>query len=121
MSSLPDYIAARLSTPFKWGESDCIHLTIGWTSIVSGRDWLADFAPWKSKREAFQRMRQHGGLAKLFDANFQSIEPNFATDGDIALIGTTTYLFVGRHIVSVGDDGLMFQDRSKAVRAWRCE
>lgn len=120
MSSLPDYISERLDVPFKWGQSDCFCLTMGWSSLITGRDLFAGLAPWKSQREARRRMRQIGGLNHFFDTHFAKIDPNFAVDGDITLIDTTSFLFVGRHIVSVGDGGLIFQSRTKATCAWRC-
>jgi hypothetical protein len=116
---LAEYVAARLDIPFKWGSNDCIHFTMGWMSIVMDAHLLADYEPWRNKREAHKRMKEHGGLVHIFNILFDSINPNMAVDGDVTVIGTTSYLFVGRHIASPGDDGLVFQNRMKATCAWR--
>ena len=119
--SLAEYVAARLAVPFCWGRSDCIHFTMGWMSIAMASDLLAGYAPWHTRRQARQRMREHGGLVHIFNQLFEPIHPHRAVDGDVTVIGTTSYLFVGRHIAGVGDAGLVFQDRMQATCAWRCK
>ena len=91
---------------------------MGWMSIVTGTDLLATYKPWSNKQEAMLKIKKHGGLVEIFDNSFRSIPPQHATDGDIAVIGTTSFLFVGRHIVSVGDEGLVFRNRCDATNAW---
>ena len=116
--TLTDYITANLGKPFAWGTHDCILFTIGWLEIATGRDYLSAYKPWTSAKEAIRKVDEAGGLEDLFDAELQRINPNFAVDGDIALIDRTAFLFSGAHIVSVGEGGLVFLDRMEATCAW---
>lgn len=116
--TLPDYITSSLSRKFEWGSFDCILFTIGWLEHATGRDYLSQYKPWASAKEAIRKVEEAGGLEGLFDAELQRIEPNMAVDGDIALIDRTAFLFSGPHIVSVGESGLVFLDRMDAKCAW---
>lgn len=116
--TFPDYLAARLQMPFEWGVNDCINFAIGWVEIATGQDYLSQYRPWKTEKEALRIVRSLGGVEKLFDANLKRINPNFACDGDLALIDKTAYLFSGAQVVSVGKSGLVFRNRMEAVCAW---
>lgn len=118
MMTLADYIAAHLDKPFEWGSNDCVLFAIGWLELATGRDYLGPYKPWSSAKEAIRKVDDAGGLAPLFDANLERINPNLAADGDIALIDRTAYLFSGPHVVSVGESGLVFIDRMEAKCAW---
>ena len=117
--TLPDYITAHLDKPFAWGENDCVLFAIGWLEIATGRDYLSQYKPWASAKEAIRKVEEAGGLEGLFDAELQRINPHMAIDGDIALIDRTAFLFSGPHIVSIGESGLVFRDRMDAKSAWR--
>lgn len=114
-----EYIENWLEIPFKWGTADCICFSIGWVSLQQNKNTLAPFGFWKTKEEAFNRIKEHGGLTRIFNKLFKRINPNLAVDGDLAIIGTTSYLFSGRFIVGPGDKGLVFKDRTEAKKAWR--
>lgn len=118
--TLPDYIAAHLDKPFKWGANDCCTFAIGWLEIATGRDYLAPYKPWKSAKQAMRKVDKAGGLAYLFDASLERINPHMALDGDLTIVNGTASLFTGAYVVSVGDEGLVFTDRTEAVCAWRC-
>jgi len=115
---LHDYITAHLGRPFKWGEHDCVLFAVGWLEIATGRDYLGPYKPWSSAIEAARKTARAGGLDLLFDQHLAPINPNRAVDGDLAIIRGTAYLFSGAHVVSVGEDGLVFKDRLEAVYAW---
>jgi hypothetical protein len=117
--TLPDYIASHLSKPFKWGEQDCMHFACGWVERVTGRDLLVPYRPWASTRQAMRKIRQVGGLVAFFDTHFKRIEPNLAHDGDLTVIRDSAALFSGAQVVSVGETGLVFIDRTEALCAWR--
>lgn len=117
--TLPDYIAAHLRTPFCWGKHDCIKFTIGWVQLATGKNHLEELPGWSSEAGAMRIVKKLGGLEKAFDKKFERINPNFACDGDLALIGTTAYLFSGPQVVSVGKQGLIFNSRTEATCAWR--
>lgn len=117
--TLADYITDHLGKPFAWGENDCVLFAIGWLEIATGRDYLTQYKPWSSAKEAIRKVDEAGGLEGLFDAELERINPHLAVDGDIALIDRTAFLFSGPHIVSVGESGLVFLNRMDAKAAWR--
>jgi hypothetical protein len=118
MMTLAHYITSHLGRPFKWGEHDCVLFAVGWLEHATGRDYLSPYKPWSTALEAARKVADSGGLDALFDAELEPIEPNFAVDGDLAIIRGTAYLFSGPHVVSVGEDGLVFKDRLEAQYAW---
>jgi len=115
---LADYITDHLGRPFEWGEHDCVLFAVGWLEIATGRDYLSQYKPWASAREAARKVAAAGGLEALFDANLQRINPHMAVDGDIALLDGTAFLFSGPDVVSVGEHGLEFRSRLEATMAW---
>jgi hypothetical protein len=116
--TLPDYIAANLTRPFVWGSHDCILFGFGWVNQQTGRDWLAEFTPWKTPKQAMRIVKRLSGLEAAFDARFTRINPNLARDGDIALYNGCMCLFSGPHIVGPGPDGMTFVNRLRATCAW---
>jgi hypothetical protein len=114
-----EYISSLLKTPFKWGTNDCICFTIGWVSIAQNKDILQSFTFWDNRAEAFATIKKYRGLTRLFNKLFIRINPNLAVDGDLAIIGTTSYLFCGRFIVGPGENGLVFKDRAEVKKAWK--
>jgi len=116
--TLVDYITAHLGRPFEWGANDCVLFSVGWLEFATGRDYLTQYKPWSSAFEAARKVTDLGGLDALFDANLTPINPHLAVDGDLAIIRGTAHLFSGAHVVSVGEDGLVFKDRLEAEYAW---
>lgn len=116
--TLADYIAARLDRPFKWGEHDCVLFAVGWLEHCTGRDYLGAHRPWHSARQAMRKVEHLGGLAHMFDTYLTRINPHLAADGDLTIHQGVAALFSGPHIVSVGDSGLVFIDRTEASCAW---
>jgi hypothetical protein len=116
---LPQYISLHANKPFKWGENDCCTFAIGWLELVMGKDFLSEHRPWSSALGASRKVKNLGGLPLLLSNNLVQINPNFARDGDIAILDGTACLYSGRHVVSVGKDGLLFVDRVLAESAWR--
>lgn len=118
-NDLASYISEHISAPFAWGTHDCITFAIGWLELQTGRDYLTEHRPWRTAKEAHKKLRDLQGLFFLFDENLTRIHPNLARDGDLTVHGKTALIFSGRHIVSVGPDGLVFIDRMIASCAWR--
>jgi hypothetical protein len=116
---LPEYIQMHTNKPFKWGQNDCVLFAIGWLQLKTGKDYLTEHKPWRTAREASKKLRDLGGLVGLFNNNLISIIPNMAQDGDLTVFDGTACIFSGRHIVSVGEGGLVFRDRCSATMAWR--
>lgn len=117
--NLQTYIQAHINKPFQWGSNDCCTFVGGWIRIRTGRDYLIEHRPWKSARDAAKRLRALNGLFSFLDGHFSSINPNMAQDGDLTVFEGTACVFSGRHIVSVGEEGLVFRDRSCAELAWK--
>jgi hypothetical protein len=115
--TLSDYIAARLATPFKWGEHDCITFSIGWAEIATGKVLLPE-PLWHSELQAQRLVRLNGGLVAVLDARFQRIQPNYAKDGDLAMRLGVVSLFSGSRIVGPSPSGLAFNPRTEAEYAW---
>lgn len=118
MTTLHEYITARMDTPFRWGEHDCVTFAVGWMELRSGNDYLSAYRPWTTAPEAARMVRRNGGLIKLFGKHFRRIHPNLANDGDLAIHNGTAYLFSGGNIVASGESGLVFNRREVAECAW---
>jgi hypothetical protein len=120
--NLPIYIQTHIDKPFEWGSNDCITFSIGFLEIQTGRDYLTEHRPWRSAREARKKLIALSGLFFLLEQNLTRINPTMAQDGDLTIYQGAAHLFSGRHIVSVGHDGLVFADRAVAKEAWtyRC-
>jgi hypothetical protein len=116
---LSDYIEQHSGKAFVWGENDCCTFAIGWLEIKTGRDYLTEHRPWRTARQAAKKLRDLQGLFFLFQENLKQINPNMAQDGDLTIIDGTACLFSGRHVVSVGESGLVFRNRSCANLAWK--
>jgi hypothetical protein len=114
------YIAEHINRPFRWGENDCCTFVGEWIRIKTGRDYLTEHRPWRTARDANKKLRALSGLFSFLDLHFTRINPNMAQDGDLTIIDGTASVFSGRHVVSVGLNGLVYKDRSEAECAWRC-
>lgn len=116
--TLADYITSNLSTRFEWGTFDCVLCASNWVKHATGLDCVAGLGTWSTAREAKAAIKRAGGLEAAIDARLKRINPNFATDGDIALQNGTVMIFSGAQIVGPGENGLVFIGREKAECAW---
>lgn len=115
--TLADYITSKLSQPFEYGVNDCILFAIGWVEIATGKKYLPANL-WENEKEARRLIKKNGGLIAVFDKHFTRIEPNYAQDGDLAIVDDIAYLFSGAGIISVGQNGLLNKSRILATQAW---
>lgn len=116
--SLSTYIQKHLTTPFTWGKNDCITFAVHWLEMETGRDYLTEHRPWRTARQAATKLRDLGGLFFLLDQNLKRINADMAHDGDLTIYQGAAHLFSGRHIVSVGESGLVFTDRRVVAEGW---
>lgn len=116
--SLANYICSQLEVPFCWGDNDCVTFVLGWVKLKTGVDHKLSFLPWTNEAEAIVAIAAVGGIEKKCNELFVSVNPMCASDGDIALIGRTVYLFSGPNIVGPGIKGLVFEDRMRTKCAW---
>lgn len=117
--TLHDYIARYLTAPFAWGEQDCFTFAARWVQLASGINCFAGLGTWITASQAARAKQKAGGLAAIFDRHLQRIEPNFARDGDVAVVNDVALLFVGARICGPSKNGLAFFSRDKAEIAWR--
>lgn len=117
MITLPDYIASKLREPFEYGKNDCVLFTIGWVELATGKKYLPEKL-WTSEKSALAAIKRRGSLIMAFDKLFRRIPPNYAQDGDIAVVGGVAMLFTGAQLVSVGKEGLLHKSRMLAEFAW---
>lgn len=116
--TLPDYLTAHLGKPFAWGDNDCVLFVGRWIALATGVDPLADLPKWENEKQAWRIVKKLGGLEAAMDARFKPINPNFAKDGDIALVGDRLCIFSGAQIVGPGPIGLVYVKRTEAKCAW---
>lgn len=116
--NLSEYIQTHINKPFEWNSHDCCTFVGGWVEIKTGRDYLIEHRPWRTAIEAHKKLRDLGGLFFLLSNYFDRVHPNMAQDGDLTIYQDGVHIFSGRHIVSVGKDGLVFTDRTVAKEAW---
>jgi hypothetical protein len=114
-----EYLTNHLDSKFEWGKCDCVTFAIGWMEIKHNKDFLSQYKPWTSAKEALRIVDSLGGLVKMFNDNLEQINPLLAQDGDITFKDKTTFLFSGNNIVGVGENGLVHIDRMEATCAWR--
>lgn len=116
---LADYIISKLNTPFEWGKNDCVLFASGWVKEFTGKDHLEGLGTWSDKKSAHAEIKRAGGLEKALDDRFDRIHPNFAIDGDLALLDNCVCLFSGIYVIGPGKDGIKRNNRLLAAIAWR--
>lgn len=115
-----EYITQSLNREFKWGEHDCVTFAVGWGSVFLNTNLLEPFGNWYDRRSAITAIRTAGGLQYAFDTSkyLQAVDLNFATDGDLVIVGKSACLISGEHAVGTGINGLVFKDRTLGKQAW---
>lgn len=117
--TLAEYITRHLRVPFCYGRLDCVLFAAGWVKEKTGVDPLAGLPKWKNERQAMRVIKAAGGLEAAIDKRLKRVEPNFAKDGDIALLTDLgVCIFSGADIVGPSIDGLKFVNRMEARCAW---
>jgi hypothetical protein len=119
MMKIDDYISENLKKPFKWGRHDCFTFAVGWVSLKTRINFLSDYGKWDDALSAKRAIDKVGTLADEIDRNLQRIPSKQAKDGDLCLVDNSLMLFYGRHIVGVGENGLVFKDRESASCCWQ--
>lgn len=90
---------------------------IGWVETATGK-LLLPHPLWKTELQAARVIKQHGGLMAALDDHFVRIYPNYAKDGDLAIVDGVVSLVSGAHLVAPGAEGLVFRPRTEADHAW---
>jgi hypothetical protein len=121
--------------PFEWGANDCCLFPANGILAMTGTDIAADFrGKYHDEASAFALIREIAGGETVADAaawcaaKFELQEwprPLFAQRGDLVVLEDAGRLIAGivaltgRHVRSVGPDGLKWLPLSAVVRAWK--
>jgi hypothetical protein len=133
--SFHSFLLERAKMPFIWGTNDCCTFAADAIKSITGADIAAEFrGRYSTKTEAFKLIKQITGGSTVEDAaaycaakhGLQELtSPLFAQRGDLVVMvenGETLAGVVhlnGRHIVTVGEKGLMVKYITDVKRAWR--
>ena len=78
-------IERRRDLRHRWRRGQCcVSSAFACVEAQTGIDWLADIAPWASRKEALAVARELGGLRAILDARLQPVAPALAQRGDVA-------------------------------------
>lgn len=122
---LTHFVEDRRHVPFSWGGQDCCLFAADWVQLCTGEDPAARWrGTYSTMLGAVRHVTRAGGVCRLPEAaGLVPVEPQFAGRGDIAGVATSLGLALGiclgRHIVTPGHDGLVFQTRIMVRNAWR--
>lgn len=138
---LYEFFVARTAEPFAWGTNDCCIFPADAIKAMTGTDIAADFrGKYTDEASAFALIKSVTGFPTVSAAaswcarKFGLVEwedgngkpaPLFAQRGDLAVLEDAGRLIAGivglngRHVISVGESGLLRLPLSAVVRAWR--
>lgn len=125
-SSLAALVAARMHTPFRWGDMDCALWAADCVLAVTGEDPAADLrGTYSTAREAIDVLQRFGGLEAIAAARIgEQINPKLAQVGDIAMCRVEgrdcLAVAMGSHLLGPGESGLVAVPMSEARKVWRC-
>lgn len=129
------FLMDRKEMPFAWGTNDCCLFPADAIKAFTGHDLAADFRDkYSSEEEAFALIQSLTGSTTVEDAAAWCAQkaglvehkgPLFAQRGDLVVILCGDRIIAGvvhmngRHVISVGEKGLMRLPISSVKRAWR--
>lgn len=132
---LHDFLLARASKPFAWGENDCCLFAADAVLSFTGVDLAADFrGRYNDEASALALVKQITGGSTIADAaaycaakhGLEELpQPLFAQRGDLVLVEDSGRLISGvvhlsgRHVAAVGKDGLKRLPVRSIRRAWK--
>lgn len=123
-SKLHEHIAANASSRFSWGENDCCLFVARAVDVICETEHAASLASrYYDEATAQAYIAQSGGIAAAVDI---FIGPHKTEGrpmrGDVVLFGgangETLGICVGRNIASVGQSGVVMEDRAKTICYW---
>lgn len=135
------FLMEREKTPFAWGTNDCCLFPADAIKSFTGHDLAADFRDkYSSEETAFALIQSLTGGSSVEDAAAWCAEkaglvewkdragnagPKFAQRGDLVVIEESGRVIAGvvhlngRHVISVGEKGLIRLPLRGVKRAWR--
>lgn len=121
------YIHAVESTPFAWGEFDCVTFAAGCVEAMTGNDLMATIrGSYQNERGARRLLSSFGGLrAAISSVLGEPISPLLARRGDVVTAngphGETTAVCIGARYIMTGTHDLVTGSMAGAIAAWRVE
>jgi hypothetical protein len=131
---LPAFVASRRTTPFAWGTNDCSLFAADAVLAITGEDIADAFrGRYTDEASAFGLIKAlTGGTDVAHAAAYCATKhglteysyPKLAKRGDLVVLTNAGRVIAGvvhtdgRHIVSVGEKGLLYLPISQAQRAW---
>jgi len=128
------FLLARAKTPFAWGSNDCCLFPADAILAFTGVDLATDFrGKYHDEASAFALIKSITGGTTAADAAaycatkhglVERAHPLTAQRGDLVVIGNGTSLIAGivhlngRHVISVGESGLLRLSILNVKRAW---
>ena len=99
------------------GKQDCCAFVAHVVKRVSGRDLMAEFPAYKTKRQAERIIMAHGGWAGMLDRVLAQIP--VARRGDVVLMGDEIGICVGTAVAAFTKDaGLQYYPADTITGAW---
>ena len=111
--ALDDYIDKARSTPFAWGQNDCVSFACGWHQLMTRRDIYAAFrGTYDTDNEAMRVMIKHGVNGMEDAGRFLFGEPHPGSThiqrGDIAYAQGALGICTGASGAFLNEGGLSF-------------
>ena len=125
--NLNETIERYRSEPFAWGTNDCFTFAVRCEEAVCGKTrfpelYHAKYTNQFGSMRAFMREGYYG-MIDCMDQRLHEIDMRVAQRGDWSVVGTPDGLAVGvltgDKIAVTGEQGLLFFDYAKGVKAWR--
>lgn len=132
-----NFLLERIKMPFIWGSNDCALFAADGIQAITGVDIAAQFrGKYHDEASAMQAIKEICGGASVADAAAYCAQqhalaewkmPLFAKRGDLVIVrlgdGSSNQIaglvhLNGRHVVSVGERGLLRLPISNIVRSW---
>lgn len=127
---LGEYLRAASARPWEWGAHDCCCFPADWVLGQTGVDPLAQWRGYSTAREAYQLIKDAGGLSELWAIGLEKVGILTATPaiGDVGVIKAQSEsgmdeiggIFTGDRWAFVGSNGLSCvpSDERAIVAVW---
>ena len=119
-------IERHRAAPFEWGSHDCATLFRDCVVACTGRDPLADLAPWFSAATAVRALRRagYGSAFDLVRDRFTAVAPAMAGRGDVGFLAARDALsapavITGTEAVSRNETGFVIVPAAALAVAFR--
>jgi hypothetical protein len=131
------FLLSRATAPFAWGSNDCALFAADAIEAITGMDIAADFRGlYRDEASAWKAIRKVCKGTTVEDAAVYCAEkfglrewqyPLMARRGDLVVLPESGSIIAGvvhlngRHLISVGEDGLKRFPITQVKRAWHYE